>query len=67
MPLEIQNVSKTYPNGVKAVKGLSMELVAGEVFGLVGPNGAGKSTLLKLICGLLKAEGGKVLYRGGIS
>ena len=64
MPLEIQNVSKTYPNGVKAVKGLSMELVAGEVFGLVGPNGAGKSTLLKLICGLLKAEGGKVLYRG---
>lgn len=64
MTLEIKSVSKTYPNGVKAVRNLSMELKAGEVFGLVGPNGAGKSTLLKVICGLLKAETGSVLYKG---
>lgn len=63
MSLTINNVSKTYPNGVKAVKELSMELHAGEVFGLVGPNGAGKSTLLKVICGLLKAELGAICYK----
>ncbi|MGD9873761.1 MAG: ABC transporter ATP-binding protein [Kiritimatiellia bacterium] len=62
MKLSIQSVHKTYPNGVEAVKGLSLEIAAGEVFGLVGPNGAGKSTLLKTICGLLRPESGSVLY-----
>lgn len=64
MTLQIKNVSKTYPNKVTAVKDLSMELKAGEVFGLVGPNGAGKSTLLKVICGLLRAESGSISYEG---
>ncbi|TFH14960.1 MAG: ABC transporter ATP-binding protein [Lentisphaerales bacterium] len=64
MSLVINNVSKTYPNGVAAVRDLSIELNPGEVFGLVGPNGAGKSTLLKLICGLLRAESGTVTYCG---
>jgi len=64
MSLEINSISKTYPNGVKAVKNLSIEIKAGEVFGLVGPNGAGKSTLLKVICGLLKADSGTVRYNG---
>lgn len=64
MNLVVEQVSKTYPNGVKAVNALSMELHAGEVFGLVGPNGAGKSTLLKVICGLLYADSGKIVYQG---
>lgn len=62
MSLSIQSVCKTYPNGVEAVKGLSLEIVSGEVFGLVGPNGAGKSTLLKTICGLLRPESGSILF-----
>ena len=49
MILEVNNISKTYPNGTQAVKNLSLELPLGKVLGLVGPNGAGKSTLLKVI------------------
>jgi ABC-type multidrug transport system ATPase subunit len=64
MTLEVKRVSKTYPNGVRAVKDLSMTLTPGEVFGIVGPNGAGKSTLLQVMSGLLKAESGSILYDG---
>ncbi len=64
MTLDINNVNKTYPGGTEAVRALSLCLEAGEVFGLVGPNGAGKSTLLKVVCGLLRAESGSVLYNG---
>jgi ABC-type multidrug transport system ATPase subunit len=62
MSLLIQAVQKTYPNGIKALKGIDLEIKPGEVFGLVGPNGAGKSTLLKVACGLLRAETGSVCY-----
>ncbi len=62
MTLSVQSVHKTYPNGVEAVRGLSLEIAPGEVFGLVGPNGAGKSTLLKTICGLLRPESGTIRY-----
>ena len=58
--LRLEAVSKRYPNGVEAVRDVSLEVRPGEVFGLVGPNGAGKSTLLKLIAGLLRPERGRV-------
>ena len=62
--LRIEGLSKRYPNGVEAVRSISLEVRRGEVFGLVGPNGAGKSTLLKLIAGLLRPERGSVNIDG---
>ena len=58
--LRVEGVRKRYPNGVEAVKSISLDVRPGEVFGLVGPNGAGKSTLLKLMAGLLRPEAGTV-------
>ena len=58
--VRLEALNKRYPNGVEAVKELSLTVKQGEVFGLVGPNGAGKSTLLKLIAGLLRPERGRV-------
>ncbi len=49
---------------VRAVKGLTLRVQAGEVLGLLGPNGSGKSTTLKLILGLLKPSSGQVLIFG---
>ena len=62
--LSIEGLGKRYPNGVEAVRSISLEVRRGEVFGLVGPNGAGKSTLLKLIAGLLRPERGSVRIDG---
>lgn len=50
--------------GVVAADGLSLDLRAGEVLGVVGPNGAGKSTLFNLICGTIGADDGHVLLGG---
>ncbi len=62
--LRLEGLRKRYPNGVEAVKSISLDVHPGEVFGLVGPNGAGKSTLLKLIAGLLRPEAGTVHLDG---
>ncbi|HEV7762253.1 MAG TPA: ABC transporter ATP-binding protein [Acidimicrobiales bacterium] len=42
--IEARNLTKTYPGGIEAVKGIDFAVAPGEVFGLLGPNGAGKST-----------------------
>jgi ABC-2 type transport system ATP-binding protein len=57
--LELQSVTKTYPNGVVALDGLGMRVEAGTVFGLLGPNGAGKSTLLKVLMTLVRPDAGR--------
>ena len=49
----IENLSKTYSGGKKAVKRLGLSLNQGEVFGFLGPNGAGKTTTVKLLTGML--------------
>jgi ABC-2 type transport system ATP-binding protein len=60
LPLAIEGVTIRYPNGAVAVKELSLEIVPGEVFGLVGPNGAGKSSLLNCAAGLLPPQAGTI-------
>ena len=47
--IEVEALTKVYPGGVEAVKGISFEVDPGEVFGLLGPNGAGKSTTVGML------------------
>ena len=54
--LDLQSVTKTYPNGVVALDSLAMTVEQGTVFGLLGPNGAGKSTLLKVLMTLVRPD-----------
>ena len=60
MKLNIDNISKTYPNGVQALKNVSIEIGNG-IFGLLGPNGAGKSTLMRTIAALQEADSGTIM------
>jgi ABC-type multidrug transport system ATPase subunit len=55
--LSIQNLTKTYPGGVRALRGINLEIPPG-MFGLLGPNGAGKSTLMKILATLLEPDSG---------
>lgn len=59
MELLIQNLSKTYPNGVQALKNVSLHIPTG-MYGLLGPNGAGKSTLMRTLATLQDADSGSV-------
>jgi len=63
MELVIQNLSKTYPNGVRALQNVSLTIQQG-MFGLLGPNGAGKSTLMRTIATLQEPDGGKITFEG---
>ncbi len=63
--IELRNLSKTYSKGgVQAVKGLSLSVKKGELFGFLGPNGAGKTTTIKMMTGLLRPDTGEVLLDG---
>jgi ABC-2 type transport system ATP-binding protein len=59
MNLTISNLSKTYSNGVRALKNVSLDIPSG-MFGLLGPNGAGKSTLMRTIATLQQPDSGSV-------
>lgn len=61
--LSVQDVGMHF-GAVTALSGVSMELRAGEVTGLVGDNGAGKSTLVKLISGVLQPTAGRIVFDG---
>nr|WP_289623196.1 cell division ATP-binding protein FtsE [Latilactobacillus sakei] len=58
------NVSKEYPNGVTAIKNLSVTIDAGEFSYIVGPSGAGKSTFIKMLYHQLKATSGEIEVAG---
>ena len=61
--LELDNLTKHF-GGVRAVDGVSLNVSAGEVLGLIGPNGSGKSTMVNLICGLFPLTAGRVIFKG---
>ena len=62
--LDIRDLRKTYPNGVEALKGISLTVEAGDLFALLGPNGAGKSTLIGILSSLVNAGGGEARVFG---
>jgi len=62
--LEIVDLVKRYPNGVEALKGVSLSIPEGSFFGLLGPNGAGKSTLIHCTTGLARPTSGSVHVLG---
>jgi ABC-type multidrug transport system ATPase subunit len=61
--LQIRDLSKTYPNGVQALKGVTLDIPKG-MFGLLGPNGAGKSSLMRTLATLQEADHGSVSFDG---
>src|SRR5215213_8665050 len=61
--IDIEGLSVSY-GPVKAVRGVSLQVKQGEIFGLLGPNGAGKTTTLSAIEGLVKPEAGTVTVLG---
>ena len=61
--LEIRDLSKTYANGVQALKNVDLDIPKG-MFGLLGPNGAGKSTLMRTIATLQDADSGSIRLDG---
>jgi ABC-2 type transport system ATP-binding protein len=61
--LEIREVHKSF-GATQALRGVSLTVPEGEIFGLLGPNGAGKTTLLSIVAGLLQADRGSVAIAG---
>jgi sulfonate transport system ATP-binding protein len=62
--LVVDTISRTYPNGVRALDRVSFNVELGEIVAVVGGSGCGKSTLLRLICGLDRPSQGKVVLDG---
>ena len=61
--LRLEQISKSFP-GVKALSQMSFDIRAGEVHAICGENGAGKSTLMKVVTGVYKPDGGRIILNG---
>lgn len=62
--LSVKQLTKTYPNGIAALKSIDLEVARGDFFALLGQNGAGKSTTISIICSLVKKTSGKIFVFG---
>jgi ABC-type uncharacterized transport system ATPase subunit len=63
--VQVEDVRKIYPDGVQALRGVTVDFRRGEVHGLLGENGAGKSTLMRILFGQIRPTGGRILINGG--
>jgi phosphonate transport system ATP-binding protein len=62
--LTLKNLTKKYPTGDLALKGITLSIPKGEILALIGPSGAGKSTLIRCINRLVEPSGGQILLDG---
>ncbi|MGN6378727.1 MAG: ABC transporter ATP-binding protein [Gaiellales bacterium] len=62
--IEVRGLTKTYPGGVRAVKAISFDVQAGEVFAILGPNGAGKSTTVGMLTTTISPTAGSARLAG---
>jgi ABC-2 type transport system ATP-binding protein len=62
--ISVNNLSKTYGSGFKALSNINLDINRGEIFALLGPNGAGKTTLISIICGIANLSEGTVTVDG---
>ncbi len=56
--IAVEGLSKSF-GGKMVVKGLSLQVMAGEIYGFLGPNGSGKTTFIRMLCGLLRPDAGR--------
>ena len=64
LALSLKNLTKTYKNGVQALKGIDLDVEEGDFFALLGPNGAGKTTAIGIVTSLVNKSGGTVKVFG---
>src|SRR5436305_3457371 len=62
--LSVRDLTKTYKNGVQALKGVDLDVMQGDFFALLGPNGAGKTTLIGIVTSLVNKTAGQVTVFG---
>src|SRR5262245_31672541 len=62
--LSVRNLTKTYRNGVQALKGIDLDVEQGDFFALLGPNGAGKTTLIGIATSLVNKTAGSLAIFG---
>jgi peptide/nickel transport system ATP-binding protein len=63
--VEMRQVSKTFPGGVQALSGVSLDVTAGQTLGIVGESGSGKTTLARVLLGLVEPDQGSAVTLGG--
>ena len=62
--IKVENLTQIYPDGTRAIDGISFSIKEGKFFGFLGPNGAGKSTVIKVLTTLLEKTSGRVTIAG---
>jgi ABC-2 type transport system ATP-binding protein len=62
--ISVNQLSKTYASGFRALRSVDLEIRRGEIFALLGPNGAGKTTLISVICGIVRPSAGRIVVDG---